>query len=126
MYEIIACIIVIFSVASLKLAWFDTLLPIHVFHILHKLGFTYGIKDWSTLPEHESTREDWELFVAQSPYCLLTNLLTCTICLSFHLSFWCSLTTYLFSVIFTEGGVSWFIIPICTFVTPYIVNKILK
>ena len=125
MNDIIAFIIVIFFVASLKLAWFETLLPVHVFHLIHKLGFNYGIKDWSNFKEHESTRDDWEFFVANSPYCLLTNLLTCTICLSFHLSFWCSLIVFLVSL-FTVFNISWIIIPVSTVTIPYIVNKLLK
>jgi hypothetical protein len=126
MYEFITtCIIVIFSVASLKLAWFETLLPIHVFHLLHKLGFNYGIKNWNSFSEYESTREDWELFVAQSPYCLLTNLLTCPVCLSFHLSFWCALVSYIICLLWSIN-LSFLIVPVCTLTVPYIVNKLLK
>jgi hypothetical protein len=125
MSTFIAYIIILFFVASLKLAWFETLLPVHVFHFMHKLGINYGIKDWDNFNEHESTREDWELFMASSPYYLLTNLLTCPVCLSFHLSFWCSAIVFAGSF-FCENPVMWLIIPISTVTIPYIVNKVLK
>lgn len=122
---LIAFVVICFAVASLKLAWFNTLLPVHVYHLLHKLGFKLGIEDWSNFPEYESTFEDWEFKVITSKYPLLANLLTCPICLSFHLSFWVSLITYFISYIFNLD-VTWLIVPISTFTVPYIVNKILK
>lgn len=118
-------VIVIFGTASLKLSWFNTLLPIHVYHILHKLGFNLGISDWDDFNEHESTYEDWEFKVTTSKYPLLANLLTCPICLSFHISFWLSLVTYTVAIL-SEINVSWLLIPISVLVVPYIVNRILK
>ena len=123
MYDIIAYFICVLFVASMKLAWFDTLLPVHVYHILHKFGFNLGIKNWDEFPHHESTREDWEIQITQGKYPILADLLMCPICLSFHLSFWCSL------IVFSIGyfiGISIFIIPATVFTAPYIVNKILK
>ena len=117
--------IVIFGTASLKLSWFNTLLPVHVYHILHKLGFNLGISDWDDFNEHESTYEDWEFKVTTSKYPLLSNLLTCPICLSFHISFWLSLVTYTVAIL-SEINVSWLLIPISVLVVPYIVNRILK
>lgn len=122
---LIAFLIICLVVASLKMAWFNTLLPVHVYHFLHKLGFNLGIDNWDNFPEYESTFEDWEFKVTTSRYPLLANLLTCPICLSFHISLWVSTLTYLVSLIVTKE-VTWLIIPISTFTVPYIVNKILK
>lgn len=124
MYELIAYIVCILFVASMKMAWFETLLPVHIYHILHKCGLSMGIKDWDSFPEYESTREDWEYKVLGGDWNLLANLLTCPVCLSFHLSFWCSLIVFL--LVNISVCVSWLIIPISVFTIPYIVNKFLK
>lgn len=125
MNEIILYSICVFTVASLKMAWFETSLPLHIYHFIHKLFKTnLGIQDWSNIPEFESTWEDWADTLSLSKYPLIAALLTCPVCLSFHLSFWSSLTIFLVSLMFTP--VNFVFVPVCLFTIPYIVNKFLK
>lgn len=90
------------ATASLLMAWFMSDLPVHVFHVLRRLGWKrHRLDFWSMVPEDETTRQDF--FDAVSvvlnppiPY-LLVDLLTCRICLSFHIAFWMASSMYLFT-----------------------------
>lgn len=85
----------VLSVASLLTAWFSSTLPSHVFAVLQKLGFgksnhtawesfdEFATLDWQSWLAIHWSRSWLELF--------LGTLITCPICLSFHMSFWSSL-----------------------------------
>lgn len=71
------------TAASLLLAWFQSGLPYHVLGLLEKLG-------WNK--EHPSfwhaVREKWDDALNVYYPNLLSELLSCPVCLSFHVSFW--------------------------------------
>ena len=80
----------LFVAASLHLAWFTTNLPVHLFKTLRALG--WRSKDQGFWPSPEDYRDwlryqwqDWNLL--QLPQ-LVSELLNCPVCLSFHISFW--------------------------------------
>lgn len=127
MNELICFIICCFVVSSIKLAWFESSLPIHVYHILHKLTkWNLGIPNWDNFKEHETTWEEWADTISLGKYPLIATLLTCPVCLSFHISFWVSLLIFLIAYITSTAALAWWFIPVCTLTVPYIVNKILK
>lgn len=78
------------AASSLAMAWFQSGLPIH---ILQFIGWLCGWRRGDTV-FWNGIEEDWELTLTVAYPNLLTELLTCPVCLSFHISFWigvCSL-----------------------------------
>lgn len=116
--SIIGIILGVFISTSILLAWFHSTLLIHV------LQFVYKITSWSLLTGVDDVHmrldlDDWFIFNKRIPV-LLTTLLTCPVCLSFHTAFWTSCALCLlgfFPIIF---------VPILTFTYPIISHKLLK
>lgn len=79
------------AAASLLLAWFHSGLPIHVIRLLRITGWNKDRNDfWDTL------NSDWQTALNVYYPNLLSELLTCPVCLSFHISFWVGVTSLLF------------------------------
>lgn len=80
---LITYVVGLLAATSLLLAWFHSGLPIHVISILRVFGFRRSDDDfWATL------HSDWQLALNAYYPNLLSELLTCPVCLSFHVSFW--------------------------------------
>lgn len=82
------------AVSGLLAAWFNTGLPLHAFHLLRRLGWLRGSSFWDTIPEYESTMDDLVVAMAAHQEAvppIVADLLTCRICMSYHLSLWTSL-----------------------------------
>lgn len=116
-------------VCSLVMAWFSSHLPIHVFHMLKRLGLR---KDdaalWNALPEFASTHDDWVTWMALNfPRGwwgkVIAELLTCPICISFHISFWTGVGISTVAFLFTGYAEYFFLIPIGAGCWPFIANK---
>lgn len=92
------CLIVL-AVASLLTAWFSSTLPSHVFALLHKLGVgKHKQEAWDVFDEFGTI--DWQSWLAiywsqTWRELFIGTLITCPICLSFHLAFWCSVVASL-------------------------------
>lgn len=77
-------------------------LPVHVIHVFRRLGWKRYRQDlWRQIREDDTSRQ--ELFDTLAivpnppvPY-LLLDLLSCRICLSFHIAFWVAMFVYLFT-----------------------------
>lgn len=112
-------------VASLLIAWFSSTLPVHVFALLHRLGFgRSNTEAWDQFDEF--TMVDWMSWLvwhwsATWKQKFVGTLITCPICLSFHLSFWTSVGV---SLVLYYGWISapvvFLLIPICTFGCPIV------
>lgn len=82
--------------ASLVIAWFESSLPVHVFALACKLGIgKNNTAAWETFDEF--TMSDWQVWLAVHwsytwAQMFFGTLITCPICLSFHISAWTSLT----------------------------------
>lgn len=90
-------IIGLFAISSLLLAWFNTDLPVHVFHVLRRLGWRDEPGFWDTIPEFETSRTGlFDYFAIDGRLPLLMDLLQCSVCFSFHISFIVSAVMFLF------------------------------
>lgn len=106
------------ATASMLMAWFDSTLPLHVFHMLRRLGYRKGDKAfWNAMPEWESTWDDWAVVMAAAVNPFASELLTCPVCLSFHMSFWVSSAVWLL-----VPDMSAWIIPVATATWPVMAN----
>ena len=85
------------AVASALMAWFGSGLPIHVLHVLRRLGYARGSDMWLTLEEWTSTWDDFSVAAAAYMSPFVGELLTCPVCLSFHISFWLALVLWVFT-----------------------------
>lgn len=83
----------VFAAASLAMAWFYSALPMHLTAALKYLGW------------HKHDNEFWDSMITWQQWAdtiniwhpnLLTELLTCRICLSFHISFWIGVASLAF------------------------------
>lgn len=92
---IIWYVVGLLAASSIAMAWFQSGLPIHVFQVLRLLtGWrSTDVAFW------EGIEDDWELTLSVAYPSLLTELLTCPVCLSFHISFW-------------TGVLSWCMLPV--------------
>lgn len=87
--------LVVLVTASALTAWFSSTLPLHVFATLKALGFgkhntkawedfdEFGTTDWQAWLAFHWSNSWWELFIG--------TLITCPVCMSFHLAVWSSL-----------------------------------
>lgn len=75
---------------------------------------------WEKAGEWNSTWDDWALAMALYANPFMSELLTCPVCLSFHLSFWIALATIL------ATGASWWLLPFCVFTCPLPANLLRK
>lgn len=106
------------ATASLLMAWFNSTLPVHVFHILRRVGYKAGDNAfWKAIPEWESTWEDWAVAVAAGINPFASELLTCPVCLSFHLSFWVAAVEWLL-----VPGASGWLVPAAAATWPVLAN----
>lgn len=79
--------------ASLAMAWFYSALPIHLTNILRWFGWHADDDEfWAQM----WTWQQWADTINIWHPNLLSELLTCRICLSFHISFWVGLSSLLF------------------------------
>ncbi|MEG1884734.1 MAG: hypothetical protein RR182_00495 [Alistipes sp.] len=94
-------------VASLLMAWFNSTLSAHVVHLLVYLHVLKGPDDYI---ESAMQVDDYDSFatwiIVTTKGNLLSTLLTCSVCLSFHLAFWVSL----FFVLFVGAPVTWLVV----------------
>lgn len=117
MLQVISTYLVgLFAATSLLLAWFHSGLPIHVISVLKLFAFRRDDEDfWSTL------HSDWQLALNIYYPNLLSELLTCPVCLSFHVSFWVGVASFLLDLELT------LVYPFITAVSwPVLANLILK
>lgn len=114
--SITAYVIGLFAATSLLLAWFHSGLPIHVIGFLRIFGFRKNDTDfWTTLDS------DWQTALNVYYPNLLSELLTCPVCLSFHVSFWVGVASFLLDSELT------LVYPFITAVSwPVLANLILK
>lgn len=87
--------LVVLATASALTAWFSSTLPLHVFALLRVLGVgkhnqeawdsfdEFGTIDWQSWLAYHWSSSWWVLFVG--------TLITCPVCMSFHLAGWASL-----------------------------------
>lgn len=112
--------------ASLLMAWFGSGLPLHVADILSVIFKDNELLSDITTSAVGNTKTDWEINVMvrsmhhNKAVQLLIELLLCRICLSFHVSFWISLTL----AILTPA--TWALVPIAVCTWPVLVNLIIK
>lgn len=106
----------LFAATSLLLAWFHSGLPIHAIGFLRILGFRRNDTDfWTAL------YNDWQMTLNVYYPNLLSELLTCPVCLSFHVSFWVGVASFLLDLELT------LVYPFITAVSwPVLANLILK
>ena len=90
MTHIYTYLVGLFAATSLLLAWFHSGLPIHAIGFLRILGFRKNDTDfWTAL------NNDWQMTLNVYYPNLLSELLTCPVCLSFHVSFWVGVASFL-------------------------------
>lgn len=117
-------------VCSLLMAWMNSHLPIHVFHVFRRLGFRKeDTALWKELPEFASTHDDWAMWMAlKLPRGwwskLISELLTCPVCISFHISFWTAVGLSLVTFLLTWDPVIFLLIPVGAGAWPFIANKL--
>ena len=120
-FYVVGCL----SAASLAMAWFNSGLPTHAADLL---ALIFKNNTFIKSIAHDivlGTRDDWDSAVfirtiGQPFYVqLLVELLSCKVCLSFHLSFWISL------IIVVCTPIAWPFIPVATLSWPYLVNVLL-
>ena len=109
--------------ATAHMVWFNSNFPVHVFQLLHLsparkfMGFPPAdqVRYW--------LRDDWETWLAirygHWPYPFsLSELLTCPVCFSVHVSFWISVIAVLcrvdcgWTVMHTGSHMLW--LPVCS------------
>lgn len=94
-YEYIIGLLII---SSLLLAWFNSDLPVHVFHFLRRLGWRNEPGFWEAIPEFETDRQRlFDYLVIDGRLPLLVDLLSCRVCFSFHAALWVSVVMFLFT-----------------------------
>lgn len=93
---IIIYIIGCLGTSSLLLAWFHSGLPLHIFDFLKYIGLLKKAKEYPEFWENLIT--DWQLAITMLYPNLLSELITCPICLSFHISFWIGVVTLAFGL----------------------------
>lgn len=99
---------VVLSTAYLLLAHFRSTITIHFLHLLHRLGwdnaedrkaiwdmcpeFEVGTITDSNGGEHVLDWKDWYVLAFNNTWLqkLIADLITCPICMSFHIAFWLS------------------------------------
>lgn len=85
------------AVSSALMAWFGSGLPIHVLYMLKRVGYAKGSDMWNTLGEWTSTWDDFSVAAAAYMPPFIGELITCPVCLSFHISFWLALAIWVFA-----------------------------
>lgn len=81
------------ATASLAMAWFYSALPIHLTNVLRWFGWHADDDEfWAQM----WTWQQWADTINIWHPNLLSELLTCRICLSFHISFWVGLSSFIF------------------------------
>jgi hypothetical protein len=89
----VAYILGFLATASLAMAWFYSALPIHLTNILRWFGWHADDDEfWAQM----WTWQQWADTINIWHPNLLSELLTCRICLSFHISFWVGLSSFIF------------------------------
>lgn len=89
----VAYILGFLATASLAMAWFYSALPIHLTNILRWFGWHADDDEfWAQM----WTWQQWADTINIWHPNLLSELLTCRICLSFHISFWIGLSSFIF------------------------------
>lgn len=101
------------AATSLTMAWFYSALPIHLTECLRFFGW------------HKNDPEFWNSIVTWQQWAdainiwhpnLLSELLTCRVCLSFHISFWIGLASMLF------GATPWYYAGVTALTWPILIN----
>lgn len=128
-----AWISLIFGVAYLLSAHFLSTLPIHILHFLHRCGWDKAEERkmwWDQFPEFEIITidtpeeknrviewQDWFIMAFNETWLqrMAADLITCPICLSFHLSFWGS--TFAITLLFFALSLSPWIFALIPFYT---------
>lgn len=119
-------LVVLFGVTSLLVAWFKTELPVMVYNILKIFGYKKHCTGfWELIPPFETTLEVWQDVVSVYEKPFIASLLTCRYCLSFHLSFWVSLSVFLFCFL-ASIPTSCIIIPVAVMTCPFLSNSLFK
>lgn len=89
----VAYILGFLATASLAMAWFYSALPIHLTNVLRWFGWHADDDEfWAQM----WTWQQWADTINIWHPNLLSELLTCRICLSFHISFWVGLSSFIF------------------------------
>ena len=75
--------------AGLHRAWFATQLPVHVFQLIYWSGIWGLRKQWPPSDEIQFwLRHECEMWWTINTPSWVGELLSCQVCLSYHLSFW--------------------------------------
>lgn len=89
----VAYILGFLATTSLAMAWFYSALPIHLTNVLRWFGWHADDDEfWAQM----WTWQQWADTINIWHPNLLSELLTCRICLSFHISFWVGLSSFIF------------------------------
>lgn len=107
-------IVGLLSAASLMLAWFHSGLPEHIIGTFRLIGVARNNHEF-----WEALATNWQDALNIYYPNLLSELLTCTVCLAFHVSFWVGLVSY----ILTDVPLYYPIITACSW--PILINLIL-
>lgn len=116
---IVAYILGLLGAASLTMAWFNSGLPVHIFAILEKLCLLPLWSDNDDIWCSTVSRNEWEDKVNIYLPSLLAELLTCKVCLSFHISLWIGI---LLAAI--HPSVDWYHAFLTMFTWPILINCI--
>lgn len=103
----------------MTMAWFNSGLPLHVFYILNKLYILPVESEEDNVWDTIVSWEDWADKVNIYLPSLLAELITCKVCLSFHISFWVGLLT---AILFPE--IAWYHALIAMFTWPILINRL--
>lgn len=77
---------------AIHITWFNSNFPAHVFGVLKNLGFNKRTpKYWSESGYETKFYDDWFTWVNLTLPEVLAELLTCPVCLSWHIGFWVNL-----------------------------------
>lgn len=82
----------VLTAASIHMTWFHSSLPIHLCKILRAIGWhKHDEMFWPTGVDYQTwMRHEWDIWANAHLPLLLAELLTCPVCLSWHISFWVS------------------------------------
>lgn len=115
----IVYILGLFGTASLIMAWFNSGLPLHVFAILNRLYILPVESEeddvWDTLVSWDDWADKVNIYLPA----LLAELITCKVCLSFHVSMWVGLLIAALS-----PDIDWYHAFIAMFTWPILVNRL--
>jgi len=92
-----------FTALAIHITWFHSGLPAHVFGILRKLGLGRNLPGfWTDTLDETTNYRSWFVWINTHAYIkpLLAELLTCPVCLSWHIAFWVVAVGFI-------TGVSW-------------------